>query len=140
MSDKRKITVEIPQKSYNLIRLRSQSPEIKTSRVLSRYLFVFLKILSDGERTLFKKFSQRQARSLAVILNSVHHADRVSWDELATYPAKNLSMLVDLFDDTHSLPLSTICGLNSWEIIALMEYAQIDDSEQFEAQTARFCG
>lgn len=140
MSDKRKITVEIPQKSYNFIRRRSQSPECKTSRVLSRYLFLFLRILTEGDHSLVRKFSQTQARNLANVLNQIHAADEVSWDELATYPAENLGALIDIFDASHSVPISTIRALNSWEIVALMEYAQIDDVSVFEAQTARFCG
>lgn len=141
MADKRKITVEIPQKSYNLIRQRLESPESKTARVLSRYLFFFLRILSEGERTLFRKFSKAQARALACVLNRVHNADCVSWDELATYPAENLGQLVEMFDTSHSVPISTVSALNSWEILALMEYAQLsDDSERFETQTARFGG
>ena len=140
MADRRKITVEIPQKSYNLIRQRSESPESKTARVLSRYLFIFLRILTEGERTLFRKFSKAQARALASVLNRVHTADDVSWDELATYPAENLGQLVGLFDASHSVPVSTVCALNAWEVLALMEYAQLDDAAQFEAQTARFRG
>lgn len=140
MSDKRKITVEIPQKSYNFIRRRSQSPECKTSRVLSRYLFLFLRILTEGDHSLVRKFSQTQARNLANVLNQIHAADEVSWDELATYPAENLGALVSLFDTSHCVPVTTINSLNSWEIVALMEYAQIDDVSVFEAQTARFCG
>lgn len=140
MADRRKITVEIPQKSYNLIRQRSESPESKTARVLSRYLFIFLRILTEGEHTLFRKFSPKQARALASVLNRVHCADDVSWDELATYPAENLGQLVGIFDASHSVPVSTVCALNSWEILALMEYAQMDGSGQFDAQTARFMG
>ncbi|MBQ8037907.1 MAG: hypothetical protein IJ268_13030, partial [Proteobacteria bacterium] len=75
MADKRKITVEIPQKSYNLIRRRSESTWDKTARVLSRYLFIFLRILTEGEQTLFRKFSKAQARALAGVLNRVHNAD-----------------------------------------------------------------
>lgn len=140
MSDRRKITVEIPQKSYNLIRQRSESPESKTARVLSRYLFIFLMILTEGERTLFRKFSKAQARALSSVLNRVHTADDVSWDELATYPAENLGQLVGMFDASHIVPVSTVCALNAWEVLALMEYARIDDASQFEAQTARFRG
>ena len=140
MADRRKITVEIPQKSYNLIRQRSESPESKTARVLSRYLFIFLRILTEGERTLFRKFSKAQARALAGVLNRVHNADDVSWDELATYPAENLGQLVGMFDASHIVPVSTVCALNAWEILALMEYAQLDDAAQFEAQTERFRG
>lgn len=140
MADRRKITVEIPQKSYNLIRQRSESPESKTARVLSRYLFIFLRILTEGELTLFRKFSPKQARALASVLNRVHCDDDVSWDELATYPAENLGQLVGMFDASHSVPVSAVCALNSWEILALMEYAQMDGSGQFDAQTARFMG
>lgn len=140
MAERRKITVEIPQKSYNLIRQRSESPESKTARVLSRYLFIFLRILTEGERTLFRKFSKAQARALAGVLNRVHNADDVSWDELATYPAENLGQLVGMFDAYHIVPVSTVCALNAWEILALMEYAQLDDAAQFEAQTERFRG
>lgn len=141
MADNRKITVEIPQKSYNLIRLRSESPASKTARVLSRYLFMFLRLLSEGEWTLFRKFSPGEARALASVLNHVHNADDVSWDELATYPAENLGQLVGMFDTSHSVPVSTVCALNAWEILALMEYAQLsDDDAQFELQTARFRG
>lgn len=140
MADRRKITVEIPQKSYNLIRQRSESPESKTARVLSRYLFIFLRILTEGELTLFRKFSPKQARALASVLNRVHCADDVSWDELATYPAENLGQLVGMFDASHSVTVSAVCALNSWEILALMEYAQMDGSVQFDAQTARFMG
>lgn len=140
MADRRKITVEIPQKSYNLIRQRSESPESKTARVLSRYLFIFLRILTEGEQTLFRKFSKAQARALAGVLNRVHNADDVSWDELATYPAENLGQLVGMFDASHIVPVSTVCALNAWEILALMEYAQLDDAAQFEAQTERFRG
>ena len=140
MADRRKITVEIPQKSYNLIRQRSESPESKTARVLSRYLFIFLRILTEGEQTLFRKFSPKQARALAGVLNRVHNADDVSWDELATYPAENLGQLVGMFDASHIVPVSTVCALNAWEILALMEYAQLDDAAQFEAQTERFRG
>lgn len=140
MADRRKITVEIPQKSYNLIRQRSESPESKTARVLSRYLFIFLRILTEGELTLFRKFSKAQARALAGVLNRVHNADDVSWDELATYPAENLGQLVGMFDTSQSVPVSTVCELSAWEILALMEYAQMDGSVQFDAQTARFMG
>lgn len=140
MADRRKITVEIPQKSYNLIRQRSESPESKTARVLSRYLFIFLRILTEGEQTLFRKFSKAQARALAGVLNRVHTADDVSWDELATYPAENLGQLVGMFDASHIVPISTVCALSAWEILALMEYAQLNDATQFEAQTARFRG
>lgn len=141
MADRRKITVEIPQKSYNLIRQRSESPESKTARVLSRYLFIFLRILTEGEQTLFRKFSKAQARALAGVLNRVHNADDVSWDELATYPAENLGQLVGMFDASHIVPISTVCALNAWEILALMEYAQLsDDRKRFETQTARFRG
>ena len=140
MADRRKITVEIPQKSYNLIRQRSESPESKTARVLSRYLFIFLRILTEGELTLFRKFSPKQARALAGVLNRVHNADDVSWDELATYPAENLGQLVGMFDTSQSVPVSTVCELSAWEILALMEYAQMDGSVQFDAQTARFMG
>ena len=140
MADRRKITVEIPQKSYNLIRQRSESPESKTARVLSRYLFIFLRILTEGERTLFRKFSKAQARALASVLNRVHTADDVSWDELATYPAENLGQLVGLFDESHIVPVSTVCALNAWEVMALMEYAKLDDAAQCEAQTALFRG
>lgn len=140
MADRRKITVEIPQKSYNLIRQRSESTESKTARVLSRYLFIFLRILTEGELTLFRKFSPKQARALAGVLNRVHNADDVSWDELATYPAENLGQLVGMFDTSQSVPVSTVCELSAWEILALMEYAQMDGSVQFDAQTARFMG
>lgn len=140
MADNRKITVEIPQKSYNLIRQRSESPASKTARVLSRYLFMILRILTEGERTLFRKFSPKQARALASVLNRVHCSDDVSWDELAMYPAENLGQLVGMFDASHIVPVSTVSALSSWEILALMEYAQIDDSVQFDAQTARFRG
>lgn len=140
MADRRKITVEIPQKSYNLIRQRSESPESKTARVLSRYLFIFLRILTEGELTLFRKFSKAQARALAGVLNRVHNADDVSWGELATYPAENLGQLVGMFDTSQSVPVSTVCELSAWEILALMEYAQMDGSVQFDAQTARFMG
>lgn len=140
MADRRKITVEIPQKSYNLIRQRSESPESKTARVLSRYLFIFLRILTEGEQTLFRKFSKAQARALAGVLNRVHNADDVSWDELATYPAENLGLLVGMFDASHIVPISTVSALNSFEVLALMEYAQCCDAAQFEAQTARFRG
>lgn len=140
MAEKRKITVEIPQKSYNLIRRRSESTWDKTARVLSRYLFMFLRILSDGEQTLYRKFTPEQARALASVLRRVHYADDVSWEELATYPAENLGQLVGMFDASHIVPVSTVCALNAWEILALMEYAQLDDAAQFEAQTARFRG
>lgn len=140
MADRRKITVEIPQKSYNLIRQRSESPESKTARVLSRYLFIFLRILTEGEQTLFRKFSKAQARALAGVLNRVHNADDVSWEELATYPAENLGALVGMFDASKTVPISTVSALNSFEVLALMEYAQCCDAAQFEAQTARFRG
>ena len=140
MAEKRKITVEIPQKSYNLIRRRSESTWDKTARVLSRYLFMFLRILSDGEQTLFRKFTQTQARELAIVLNHIHCADDVSWEELATYPAENLGALVGMFDASKTVPISTVSALNSFEVLALMEYAQCCDAAQFEAQTARFRG
>ena len=140
MADRRKITVEIPQKSYNLIRRRSESTWDKTAHVLSRYLFMFLRILSDGEQTLYRKFTQEQARALASVLRRVHYADDVSWEELATYPAANLGALVGMFDATHRVPVTTVSALSSFEILALIEYTQCEDDAQFEAQTARFRG
>ena len=139
-AEKRKITVEIPQKSYNLIRRHSESTWDKTARVLSRYLFMFLRILSDGEQTLYRKFTQAQARELAFVLNHIHCADDVSWDELSMYPAENLGTLVGMFDASKTVPISTVSALNAFEIVALMEYAQCCDAAQFEAQTACFRG
>lgn len=140
MCEKRKITVEITNKSYNMIRRRVESQENKTSRVLSRYLFTFLKILTDGEHTLEKKFSREQARNLYYVLRRIHYVDNVSWDELSFYPAQNLSKVVELFNDSNDVPIATVATLNPWEIIALMEYAQTDDAGLFEAHTARFVG
>ena len=137
MSEKRKITVEIPQKHYNIIRRRSETTECKTSRVLSRYLFMFMRILNEGEQTLFRKFTREQARALASVLNRVHCADDVSWEELATYPAENLGALVSMFDVSKVVPITTVCALNAWEIVALMEYAQCENAI-FEEQTKKF--
>ncbi len=140
MCERRKITVEITNKSYNMIRRRVESQENKTSRVLSRYLFTFLKILTDGERSIEKKFNREQARSLYYVLRRIHYVDNVSWDELSFYPALNLSKVVELFNDSNDVPIAKIATLNPWEIIALMEYAQTDDAGLFEAHTARFVG
>ena len=114
-----RITVEIPKKSYDIIRKRAASSDHKTSRVLSRYLYTFFTILEDGEDALYRAFTPAEARRIATVLDIAHRADEVPWDEFCTFTGPRLGAL---------------------EILALMEYAQmIDSPDRFEQQTAKFC-
>ena len=134
-----RITVEIPKKSYDIIRKRVETSEHKTSRVLSRYLFTFFTILADGEDAIYRTFSQAEARRLATVLDAAHNADEVPWEELCTFPGPRLSALVGLYAPAESVIISKVAALNSLEILALMEYAQsIDMPEKFAQQTAKF--
>ena len=134
-----RITVEIPKKSYDIIRRRVETPEHKTSRVLSRYLFTFFTILEDGEDALYRTFTQAEARRLATILDVAHKADELSWDEFCTFPGPRLSALVGLYAPNETLIISKVAGLGALEILALMEYAQMLDSpDRFTQQTAKF--
>ena len=139
MAEKCRITVELPLKSYNMIRTRSETSDTKTARVVSRYLFQFLKILADGEASLFRKFSSKQGRAMAETLYRVHVADAIDWEDLAMYPAENLGELLRVFECDSCVPLATVAGLGTGEILALMEYARLwEDPVRFEMQTARF--
>lgn len=136
-----KITVEIPKKSYEIIRRRAESPDQKTSRVLSRYLYTFFVMLAEGEDALHRLFSRSEARRLATVLDAAHRADCMAWWELCTFTGARLSALVGLYAPNETVIISKVAALGSLEILALMEYAQtIDAPEQFEAQTARFRG
>lgn len=134
-----RITVEIPKKSYDIIRRRVESPEHKTSRVLSRYLFTFFTILADGEATIYRTFTQAEARRLATVLDIAHRADEVAWEELCTFPGPRLSALIQLYAPNETIIISKVAGLGALEILALMEYAQtIDAPKRFAQQTAKF--
>lgn len=134
-----RISVEIPKKSYDIIRKRVESPGQKTSRVLSRYLFTFFTILADGEESIYRTFRQAEARRLATILDAAHNADEVPWEELCTFPGPRLSALVGLYAPNESVIISKVASLNSLEILAFIEYAQaIDDPQRFERQTKNF--
>lgn len=134
-----RITVEIPKKSYDMIRKRVETPEHKTSRVLSRYLFTFFSILSEGERALYRVFTGAEARRLATILDVAHKADNVPWEEFCTFPGTRLGALVGLYAPNETMIISKLSGLGSMEILALMEYAQtIDVPVLFSQQTAKF--
>lgn len=134
-----RITVEIPKKSYDIIRRRVDSSEHKTSRVLSRYLFTFFTILADGEDALYRTFTQAEARRIATVLDLAHRADEVPWEELCTFPGARLSALVGLYAPAESVLISKVAALGALEVLALMEYAQtIDSPEKFAQQTAKF--
>lgn len=134
-----RITVEIPKKSYDIIRRRVDSSEHKTSRVLSRYLFTFFTILADGEEAIYRTFSRAEARRLATVLDLAHRADEVPWEELCTFPGARLSALVGLYAPNETVIISKVAALGALEVLALMEYAQtIDSPEKFAQQTAKF--
>lgn len=134
-----RITVEIPKKSYDIIRRRVPSAEHKTERVLSRYLFTFFTMLSWGEDSLYRAFSQTEARRLATLLDAVHRADDVAWVDLCTFPGARLGALIELFAPAEALLISKVAGLNGLEVLALVEYAQsIDNPSIFEKQTGKF--
>ena len=136
----RRITVELPKKSYEFIRRRVDADQ-KTSRALSRYLFTFFTVLADGEQSLFRTFSQAEARRLATILDAAHHADEVPWEELCIFSGTRLGALVGLYAPNETLIISKVSALGAFEIIALMEYAQtLGAPELFARQTARFRG
>ena len=135
-----KITVEIPMKCYAFIR-QNVLTGWKTSRTLSRYLFTFFTVLADGERSLFRVFSQAEARRLATILDAAHHADELPWEELCIFSGMRLGALVGLYAPNETNIISKVSALGAFEIIALMEYAQtLGTPELFARQTTRFRG
>ena len=101
MCEQRKITVEIPNKSYLMIRRRMDNVDSKTSRVLSKYLFRYMSIIEEGERTLFRKFTQNQAVALADIILKIHNDDEMTWPEMMMYSGPNLAAAVKLFDQSN---------------------------------------
>lgn len=135
-----RITVEIPKKSYDIIRKRAASSDHKTSRVLSRYLYTFFTILEDGEDALYRAFTPAEARRIATVLDIAHRADEVPWDEFCTFTGPRLGALIGLYAPNETIIISKVSGLGALEILALMEYAQmIDSPDRFEQQTAKFC-
>lgn len=139
MASIRKITVEITQKSYDIIRRRVESSGHKTSRVLSRYLYTFFVMLSEGEESFYRMFSKAEACRLATVLDVIRRADEICWEELCTFSGARLSALFQLYAPEETLIMSKISTLGTLEILALMEYARtIDVPELFLRQNSKF--
>ena len=134
-----RITVEISRRSYNIIRQRASSTEHKTSRILARYLGTYFTCLAEGEQTLFKQFNAPEARRLAEILCLAQEADCVPWDEFSTFSAARVASVILVHAPTEIVLSERVARLSAFEILALMEYAQLDE-DAFERQTARFRG
>ena len=139
MAEGRKITVEIPKKSYDVIRKREETSEHKTSRVLIRYLSTFFTILDAGEYSLFRMLSRAEARRVATTLDAAHRAERVSWEEFCTFSGERLAAMVSLYAPNDCVIISKLSAMGALEILALMEYARtIVEPERFERRTERF--
>ena len=139
MSERCKITVEIPKKSYDIIRKRVETSEHKTSRVLSRYLSTFFTMLAEGEYSLYRSFSRTEARRVATILDAAHRADQVPWDEFYTFSGARLGAVVMLYAPDEGVIISKVSSMGALEILALIEYARmIGAPDRFEQQTAKF--
>ena len=140
MSYKRKITVNISQENYELIRRRADSSQTKAGRVISRYIGTFFMILQDGEEAIHRIFTQAEARRIATILEIAHRDDDMPWQDFCVFSGVRLMALVGLYAPCESIIMSKLASLGAYEVLALVEYAQmIESPEKFLQQTKKFC-
>lgn len=139
MSYKRKITVNISQENYDLIRRRADSSQTKTSRLISRHIGTFFAILREGEAAIHRIFTQAEARRIATILDVAHREDDMPWEDFCIFSGVRLMALVGLYAPCESIIMSKLASLGAYEVLALVEYAQtIESPEKFLQQTEKF--